>query len=51
MSTSGLLPMLRDTKEHLTLFAPTDAALNQLGSALLQKLRNGDPCLPSKVFL
>ena len=49
MSTSGLLTKLRDTNENLTLFAPTNTALNQLGSSMLTRMRNGDPCLQSKV--
>ncbi|ODN05167.1 Transforming growth factor-beta-induced protein ig-h3, partial [Orchesella cincta] len=44
-ASSGLMPMLSDKNQHLTLFAPTNAAINKLGHAILHKMQHGDPCL------
>ncbi|CAG7823701.1 unnamed protein product, partial [Allacma fusca] len=42
---SDLLETFRDSNQHLTLFAPTNDALNKLGPDFLSRLKTGDPCL------
>ncbi len=42
--------MFSDKTQNLTLFAPTNAAINKLGHTILHKMQNGDPCLKSKLI-
>lgn len=50
VSASGMMDMFTDKTQNLTLFAPTNAAINKLGHTILHKMQNGDPCLKSKLI-